>query len=63
MIFDITFCANRNCPKAKICKRSVLRLEGIKNIPHYLSYAGFQPDKNGNCEYFITPVRKTKNER
>ena len=53
MMYDITWCANRTCPKAEICHRSVLNLEKehpLKNM--MLSFAGFKPDESGTCEHY-----------
>ena len=47
--FDITFCANKDCPLRENCERNSDRL---KNYPYPVSMAAFAPDENGECEYY-----------
>lgn len=48
--FDITFCANKNCPKRQNCKRNTDRLV---TFFYPVSMAAFAPDENGNCEHYV----------
>ena len=56
--FDITFCGNKYCPKRKNCERNTDRL---KNYPYPVSMAGFSPDENGECEYYV-PMNEESEE-
>jgi len=49
---DITFCANSDCPKAPVCRRS--RKFIIRQTPPVpLSFAAFAPDpETGECESY-----------
>ena len=56
--FDITFCANKDCPLRENCKRNSDRLKGYK---WPVSMALFTPDaKSGTCDVYL-PV-KAENE-
>ncbi len=48
---DISMCQNDNCPKRADCYRFTAK-PGERQ-----SYANFQPDEKGECEYFY----ETKN--
>lgn len=52
--FDITFCANRTCPKSDSCGRSVKRLDGQKAI---IAISAYNPDETGHCD-FEMPYRE-----
>lgn len=54
--FDITFCANKTCPKSDKCGRSTKRLEGQKAI---ISMSAFKPEADGHCDYEM-PYREYK---
>lgn len=46
---DFTWCANRECPKALICGRSVMRLDFLpKQVLWCMSQ---QPDETGSCDF------------
>ena len=61
MIYDITFCANRQCPKAKECGRSVVQLDK-EPLHRWISLAGFSLDESGNCEHFMPMPKEEKEE-
>ena len=46
---DFNWCANRECPKALICGRSVRRLDFLPK--QVLWQMGPAPDEEGNCEF------------
>ena len=48
--YDITFCPNKTCPLRPNCERNSDRLEGYH---HPVSMAGFAPDNNGQCDYYV----------
>ena len=54
MNYDITFCANKSCPKRQNCERNTDRL---KDYPYPVSMALFTPYENSNCEHYV-PMRK-----
>jgi len=45
---DISLCKNHLCPLSDECKR-------FNTVPHdiYQSYQDFEPDDDGNCDFFI----------
>lgn len=57
--FDITFCGNKYCPKRQNCERNTDRL---KNYPYPVSMAGFAPDENGECEYYVPMNEESEEE-
>lgn len=46
---DISLCKNYFCPLAEKCER----FTGTPNS-YRQSYSNFEPDDEGNCEYFIS---------
>ena len=55
--FDITFCANRACPKSESCWRSIKRLDTVDvEDPRvkWISMAEFKPAANGDCKHYIS---------
>lgn len=50
-------CVNENCPLKEICRRYM----GTPN-EHYQSYADFQPDENGKCEFYLAVLPQQKGE-
>lgn len=54
---DFARCLNDKCPKEDTCARRKT-LERPKGLMRRV-YADFQPDKNGECDYYI-PVREKK---
>ena len=45
---DFSLCKNYLCPMSEKCKRFT-----TKPDHHYQSYSEFEPDDDGNCEYYI----------
>lgn len=45
---DMSKCANKKCPSAKMCDRFT-----YKSRSKYQTYSDFEPDGEGQCEYFI----------
>ena len=54
---DITLCTNDDCPKKWNCYRYLCVSESPRQ-----SYALFEPDKNGNCDFY-REIKKVEENR
>ena len=53
ILFDITWCANEECPHSDACKRSNKHLRTLNPGDRWLSFSSFEPDKDGKCEHYL----------
>lgn len=56
---DITYCANRLCPKSDSCLTSIKRLDGLNGFNLKVWRAGWKPDGNGECAKY-RPMQRSK---
>jgi len=51
MLKDYHLCQNHECPSSNVCLRFLSKSNDGRQV-----YALFEPDENGECEYFIEEV-------